>query len=148
MHGHWERSEGRREEHNARNAHYRETDLKRRRSIALFVLLKRGVADTHTWKTHIPIQYSDRVDHHCTGCNRGRFLTRWWKEKSETPELSKQSDPDRYMCSYCFANDWPRVVPETYTGQLYNIFRSPELPLSKAQREELAKGKGTESDKP
>lgn len=142
VHAHWEMN---REKYNARNAHDRETNLKRRRSIALYVLLNKGLADTHTWKTHTPIRYSDRVDHHCTGCNRDRFLMAWWKEKSETPDLS---DQDRYMCNHCFANDWPRVVPETYTGNLANIFRSPELPLSKAQQEELAEEKGTESDKP
>lgn len=51
------------------------------------------------------------------------------------------------MCSHCFANDWPRVVPETYTGKLPRIFRSPDLPQSKVQQKELAKEKETESDK-
>jgi hypothetical protein len=142
VHAHREKN---REKYNARSAHHWETNLELRRSSTLSVLLNKGVNDTHTWKTHTPIRYSDRVDHHCTGCNRDRFLMAWWKEKLETPELW---DQDRYMCNRCFANDWPRVVPETYTGYLANIFRSPELPLSKAQKEELAKEKGTESDKP
>jgi hypothetical protein len=71
----------------------------------------------------------------------------WWKEKSSRLESSEQSDPDHYMCSHCFANDWPRVVPETYTGKLPRIFRSPDLPQSKVQQKELAKEKEIESDK-
>jgi hypothetical protein len=39
-------------------------------------------------------------------------------------------------------------VPETYTGRLPPIFMSPDLPLSKAQEQELAKEKEIESDKP
>jgi hypothetical protein len=62
--------------------------------------------------------------------------------------LTEQSDTDRYMCNTCFANDWPRVVPETYTGRLHRLFRSPDLPLSTAQLKELAKQKEPESDKP
>jgi len=114
----------------------------------LFRLLCDGTANKYTWKTHIPIRYSDKVAHHCTGCNRNRFLERWWQEKSEIPESSEQSNPDRYMCTNCFANDWPRVVPETYTGKLHGIFKSPDFPPSKAEKEELAMKKGAESDKP
>lgn len=104
-----------------------------------------GSANAFTWKTHTWIRYPDRVAHHCTGCHRDRFLRLWWKEK---PEVSEESGPDRYMCNHCFANDWPRVVPETYTGRLASMFTSPELPLTRAQLAELGKEKETESNKP
>jgi hypothetical protein len=141
----WEEN---REKYKARDARARAEDIRRRRTINLFVILQRGGADKYTWKTHTPIRYPDRVDHYCTGCSRERFLNTWWKEKLGRPESSEQSGPDRYMCNNCFANDWPRVVPETYTGRLPPIFMSPDLPLSKAQEQELAKEKEIESDKP
>jgi hypothetical protein len=135
-----------REQNNAYAARAHE-DLGRRRTNSLYVLLNRGVADRYTWETHTPIRYPDRVDHHCTGCNRDRFLNTWWKQKSSRLEPSEHSDPDRYMCSHCFANDWPRVVPETYTGNLPKIFRSPDFPRSKVQQKEHVKEKVIESDK-
>lgn len=122
--------------------------LSYRRSKRLSNLVLRGKDNVLTWKTHTPIRYLDPVDHHCTGCNRDRLLMVWWQEKPDNPEVSGESRPDRYMCNRCFANDWPRVVPETYTGKLNGIFTSPELPLIKAQRTKLGKEKETESDKP
>lgn len=119
--------------------------LSYRRSKKLNTLLHEGVVNDFTWKTHTYIRYPGRVAHQCTGCNRDRVLKLWWKEK---PEVSEESGPDRYMCNHCFANDWPRVVPETYTGRLASIFRSPELPLSRAPRAGLTMEKETESDKP
>ncbi|KAG9533495.1 hypothetical protein KCU93_g409, partial [Aureobasidium melanogenum] len=119
-------------------------DLSRRRANQLANFLLRGAAERSTWRTHAPIRYTDRVDHHCTSCNRNRFLRKWWKEKPEAPRNSEQPNPDRYMCNHCFANDWPRVVPETYKGKLPAIFRSPEFPLYKAHQE---KGAQDNSDK-
>jgi len=130
------------------DARSRAEDLGRRRATSLLSLLNEGAADKYTWKTHTPIRYPDRVEHHCTGCNRDRFLNTWWKEKSAGPESSEQSGTDRYMCSYCFVNDWPRVVPETSLGKLASIFRSPDVPRSKAQQKEHVKEKGIESEKP
>jgi hypothetical protein len=132
----------------ASRAHAWVEDLRLRRAKTLYTIFQRGGTDRYTWKTHTPTRYPDRVDHHCTGCNRERFLMLWWKEKPQTPKLTEQSDTDRYMCNTCFANDWPRVVPETYTGRLHRLFRSPDLPLSTAQLKELAKQKEPESDKP
>lgn len=111
-------------------------DLGYRRATWLGRLLLQGAVERYTWRTHAPIQYTDRVDHYCTSCNRDRFLKRWWKEKPEASGHSEQPSPDRYMCNHCFANDWPRVVPETYQGTLFQIFKSPELPQSRAQKQE------------
>lgn len=118
-----------------------------RRSTHLSQLLWRGLVERYTWRTHSPIQYADRVDHYCASCNRHRFLKRWWKEKPEGSGYSEQPSPDRYMCNHCFANDWPRVVPETYEGKLHNIFRSPELPLRTGHQGERAEGNGDEDNK-
>lgn len=139
------RSERSRDKHQAASRRAHAEDLSYRRSTQLDNLVRRKAANALTWKTHTYVRYPDRVDHHCTGCNRDRFLMLWWKER---PEVSEESGPDRYMCNHCFANDWPRVVPETYTGKLAKIFTSPELPLTKAQRAELGKEKEPESDKP
>jgi len=139
------RFEKSRDRHQAHSKRRHAEDLSSRRSKHLNYFIRRGPSNALTWKTHTHIRYLDRVAHHCTSCNRDRFLRLWWKEK---PEVSEESGPDRYMCNHCFANDWPRVVPETYTGRLASIFTSPELPLTRAQLAELGKEKETESNKP
>ena len=139
------RFEKTRDKHQAASKRRHAENLSQRRWRQLDKVLRRGSANAFTWKTHTWIRYPDRVAHHCTGCHRDRFLRLWWKEK---PEVSEESGPDRYMCNHCFANDWPRVVPEIYTGRLASIFTSPELPLTRAQLAELGKEKETESNKP
>jgi hypothetical protein len=65
-----------REKANAYALRFQQEDLGRRRATNLYSILQHEVADKYTWKTHTPIRYPDRVDHHCTGCNRERFLIR------------------------------------------------------------------------
>lgn len=114
-------------------------DLGYRRATCLSRLLLQGALTRYTWSTHAPTQYTDHAEHYCTSCNRVRFLKRWWKEKPEASGHSEQPSPDRYMCNHCFANDWPRVVPETYEGTLSKMFRSPDFPQLKAQKQERIK---------
>ncbi|CAD0088366.1 unnamed protein product [Aureobasidium mustum] len=123
-------------------------DLSRRRTSYLVTLIARGAAERATWRTHAPIAYTERVEHYCTGCNRIRFLRRWWKEKSEALGKAEQPDSDRYMCNHCFANDWPRVVPETYEGRLPGIFKSPELPLTTAHQKNAQQAMVTRTTHP
>ncbi|KEQ68563.1 hypothetical protein M436DRAFT_58224 [Aureobasidium namibiae CBS 147.97] len=86
------------------------------------------IANTYTWKTHTPVSFDDKVEHHCTACHRFRFLKHWWKEKSRPETTETSSNHDRYMCSRCFANDWNLVVPETFSGRLPRLFTSPDYP--------------------
>jgi hypothetical protein len=65
-----------REKANAYALRFQQEDLGCRRATNLYSILQHEVADKYTWKTHTPIRYPDRVDHHCTGCNRERFLIR------------------------------------------------------------------------
>lgn len=118
-----------------------------RRAMTLSKLLSKEAVARYTWITHAPTQYTERVVHCCTSCNRNRLLRRWWQEKPEAPECSGQLNSDRYMCNHCFANDWPRVVPETYEGCLYDIFRSPEFPLYKGRHQESNGGEEQKSQK-
>lgn len=76
-----------------------------RRAMTLSKLLSKGAVERYTWKTHAPTQSTERVVHCCTSCNRNRLLRRWWQEKPEASECSGQSNPGRYMCNHCFAND-------------------------------------------
>ncbi|CAD0091250.1 unnamed protein product [Aureobasidium vineae] len=105
-------------EYNARK--WRE-DLSGRRSISLFKFLQnsRWSREGWTWKLHEPVITPDRVDRHCTACQRDRFLKVWWATKAE---------PITYVCNPCFANDFDIVVPEGQHKWLPGIFSSPHLP--------------------
>lgn len=77
-----------------------------------------GLDKNWSWKTHTPLLYPTRVDHHCTACDRDRYLKNWWKQKSDT---SKTDEP-RYMCTSCFASDPERMMPERHPSNLPGFF--------------------------
>jgi hypothetical protein len=82
------------------------------------------------WKTHTPISYLDRVDHHCTACDENRFLKHWWKEKLRPEATGTDPNQDRYMCNHCFANEFNLMVPENRSEipRLSQLFTSPNFP--------------------
>ncbi|KAH0365944.1 hypothetical protein KCU65_g5658, partial [Aureobasidium melanogenum] len=96
----------------------------RRRSQRLFKILNepRWIIEGWTWKLHTPVITPDRVDHHCTACNKDRFLRIWWATKAE---------PTTYICNTCFASDFNLMVPDVPAAQhkkLPRIFTSPDHP--------------------
>ncbi|CAD0089700.1 unnamed protein product [Aureobasidium vineae] len=108
---------------------------RRATSLQGFLASKRWERDNWIWRTHKPALYDDRVDHHCTACDKNRFLKGWWKEKNPAHDTDTHPDKDRYMCNACFANNWDLMVPIAYSSKLIPIFTSPEYPpLSKNQR--------------
>ncbi|KEQ92186.1 hypothetical protein AUEXF2481DRAFT_434906 [Aureobasidium subglaciale EXF-2481] len=98
----------------------------------------------YTWKSHEPVTFSDRVDLRCTACDSSRYLKFWWREKTLGKSVKGNTTTDRYMCNRCFANDWPRMVPETYPGDLPPVFRSPDLPQPREKRAAKGDSTGTE----
>ena len=102
--------------------------VRRATTLGIRVFAESWRMEAWTWKTHKPVSYHDRVDHHCTACDRIRFLKHWWKEKPRPDTTDVKSNQDRYMCNYCFANDMDLIVPEKYSGRLPQIFTSPDHP--------------------
>lgn len=101
---------------------YKESSAYRRtRSLTMFILyhFKLGQLDENwSWRSHAPLVYPSRVDHHCTACDRDRFLKIWWKEKSITSTIHE----NRYMCTLCFASDPERIMPEQHPAKLPAFF--------------------------
>ncbi|KAH0384008.1 hypothetical protein KCU92_g4824, partial [Aureobasidium melanogenum] len=93
----------------------------RRRSQYLFKVLSgnRCITEGWTWKLHTPVVTPERVDHHCTACQRDCFLRVWWATKA---------DPTTYICNSCFASDFDLMVPEGQHKKLPRIFTSPDYP--------------------
>lgn len=71
-----------------------------------------------SWRSHAPVIYNTRVEHHCTACDRERYLALWWKEKIST----STTDESRYMCNACFASDSERIMPEKHPAKLPGFF--------------------------
>lgn len=103
------------------NAQRYQQSLFLRRAMWLNAFLRNGrwLKEGWTWKLHTPVKTPDRVDRHCTACDRDRFLKLWWATKAE---------PTTYVCSSCFANDFNLVVPEGQHDKLPAIFTSPDHP--------------------
>ncbi|KAH0339577.1 hypothetical protein KCU81_g7161, partial [Aureobasidium melanogenum] len=93
----------------------------RRRSQRLFRILSenRWIREGWTWKLHTPVITPDRVDHHCTACQKDCFLRVWWATKAE---------PTTYICNSCFASHFDLMVPEGQHKRLPQIFTSPDYP--------------------
>ncbi|CAD0090081.1 unnamed protein product [Aureobasidium vineae] len=94
-----------------------------RRTVGLRTLLhqkaKTGrLEEAWSWKTHAPIVYPTRVDHHCTACDQDRYLKTWWSQKQDPTN----SDESLYMCTRCFASDPDRIIPERHPPNLPSFF--------------------------
>ncbi|KEQ69258.1 hypothetical protein M436DRAFT_76192 [Aureobasidium namibiae CBS 147.97] len=63
------------------------------------------------WKTHRPIRYDEKTEHHCAGCK----FTRTGGGKLHWQSLV---DPDVYLCTSCYvpseSPDWNKIMPEGY----------------------------------
>ena len=102
---------------------YRESSAVRRtQNLVLHIRkqIRAGLLNENwSWKTHAPLISPTSIDHHCTACDRDRYLKVWWKEKSE----ASTTDEPRYMCTPCFASDPERMMPEKHPAKLSGFFR-------------------------
>lgn len=97
------------------------SDYRRTRGLMRHIRYHFGLGELDkdwSWRTHTPLVYPIRVDHHCTACDRDRYLKIWWKQKSET----STTDEPRYMCTSCFASDPERMMPERHPPKLPGFF--------------------------
>lgn len=93
--------------------------FRRGRWLVAILQQSRWIKERWTWKLHVPVKTADRVDHHCTACDRNRFLRLWWATKVE---------PTTYMCNTCFASDFDLMVPEGQHKKLPRLFTDPSHP--------------------
>jgi len=100
-------------------------EYRREQSLRITMTNKRWVNEGWSWKLHTPVKTPDRVDRHCTTCDRNRFLKLWWATKAE---------PTTYVCNSCFANNFDLMVPEGQHKKLSPVFTSPHLPAPRPNK--------------
>lgn len=72
----------------------------------------RWIREHLPWKSHIPVIYPQRVEHHCTSCEftRVRGARLWFRSKPP-----KTHNTEEYLCYKCYtSNGWAASMPQGY----------------------------------